>query len=435
MNKVHTVIVLAAGYGKRMNSNLPKVLHKIGNFPMLEHVIFNAKQLAPENIVIVVNQSLRENLSKLSDIELITQESILGTGYAVRTALHNLTELRDLDIIVVQYGDTPLIKSSTIIEMIDILQNKALVCLGFKSHKPEYGRLIIENGALKAIVEAQNDTVKREYLANAGVIVAYAKELHNLVRKIERKHEYHLTDIVSIAATCGLEVGYVVTDEAEGIGINNRDDLIKAEVYFQEDKRKLFTDLGVTLVSPKTLFFSLDTQIFKDTVVDPYVFFGPGVTVQSEVRILSFSHLEHCVIMKGATIGPFARIRKNTTIDDHAIVGNFVEIKKSNIQRNVKIKHLSYIGDTEIGHGSNIGAGTIVCNYDGKNKHKTRIGRDCFIGANSSLVAPLNIHDNSMIAAGSVIVKDVPKESFAIAREKQIIKENFNKQLKDNKNI
>ncbi len=419
MSKVHTVIILAAGHGKRMNSNLPKVLHKVGNFSILEHVIHNAKQLSPKNITIVVNQSLQEKLNDLHDIELIIQAPILGTGHAVQTALQNLTTLQDSSIVVVQYGDTPLIKSNTITEMIDSLQNKALICLGFHSNNPAYGRLIIDNGSVKNIIESQNNVMN---LANAGIIVAHAKELRNLVKKIEHKHEYYLTDIVSIAVESSLNVGYVVVNEAEGIGINNRDDLVQAEAYFQEYQRKFFTALGVTLVAPYTQFFSLDTEISKDTIVDPYVFFGPGVKIQPDVKILSFSHLEDCLIMKGATVGPFARIRKNTIVHDHAIVGNFVEVKKSEIHKDVKIKHLSYIGDTEIKHDSNIGAGTVICNYDGKNKHRTYIGRNCFIGANSSLIAPINIYDNSTVAAGSVIVQDVPESSLAIARKRQIIK-------------
>jgi bifunctional UDP-N-acetylglucosamine pyrophosphorylase / glucosamine-1-phosphate N-acetyltransferase len=429
MSKVHTVIILAAGYGSRMDSRLPKVLHEIGNFSMLEHVIYNARQLVPENITVVVNQALKEKVNDFYDIKLVTQEPILGTGHAVRTALQNLTELQGSSIVVVQYGDTPLIKSSTIMRMVSVLQSKALVCLGFYSSNPAYGRLITDNNSVNRITESQNNVTN---LANAGVILGYANELRDLVKKIEYKHEYYLTDIVSIAVENGLDVGYVVTNEAEGIGVNTRDDLIQAETYFQAGKRQSFTNLGVTLVDPQTQFFSLDTEISKDTVVDPYVFFGPGVKIQSNVKIFSFSHLENCSIMQGATIGPFARIRMNTIVNNNAIIGNFVEVKKSEVYKGVKIKHLSYIGDTKIEHNSNIGAGTVVCNYDGKHKHKTHIGKNCFIGANSSLIAPLNIYNNSTVAAGSVIVKDVPAESLAIAREKQIIKKSFNKKPKKN---
>lgn len=403
-NKSYTFVVLAAGHGKRMNSSLPKVLHKIGNFSMLEHVIYNAKQLNPEKIVIVVDLPLTQRLKCFEGIKLITQESTLGTGDAVKIAMRNLKELSD--IVVVQYGDTPLIKSSTITKMISCLgESNALVCLGFKTNNKGYGRLIIENGSLREIVEAQNG--RNNDFANAGIMVAREKNLRELVEKIEcnnQAHEYYLTDIVSIAVKSNLNVGYVIADEEEATGINNRNDLATAEFYFQEEKRKFFTNSGVTLVAPETVFFSLDTQIGMDSIVYPYVFFGPGVKIGSGVRV-----------------GPFAKC-ENTTIGDGAIIGNFVETKASDIGINTKIKHLSYIGNTQVGQGSNIGAGTVICNYDGKKKHKTNIGSNCFIGANSSLIAPLNVHDDSLVAAGSVIVEDVPEKSLAIARERQITK-------------
>lgn len=405
-NKSYTFVVLAAGHGKRMNSSLPKVLQKIGNFSMLEHVIYNAKQLNPEKIVIVVDLPLTQRLKCFEGIKLITQESALGTGDAVKIAMRNLKELSD--IVVVQYGDTPLIKSSTITKMISCLgESNALVCLGFKTNNKGYGRLIIENGSLREIVEAQNGRNNdEEFLANAGIMVAREKNLRELVEKIEcnnQAHEYYLTDIVAIAVKSNLNVGYVIAEE-EATGINNRNDLATAEFYFQEEKRKFFTNSGVTLVAPETVFFSLDTQIGMDSIVYPYVFFGPGVKIGSGVRV-----------------GPFAKC-ENTTIGDGAIIGNFVETKASDIGINTKIKHLSYIGNTQVGQGSNIGAGTVICNYDGKKKHKTNIGSNCFIGANSSLIAPLNVHDDSLVAAGSVVVKDVPKGSLAIARERQITK-------------
>lgn len=406
-NKSYTFVVLAAGHGKRMNSSLPKVLHKIGNFSMLEHVIYNAKQLNPEKIAVVVDLPLTQRLECFEDIKLITQESTLGTGDAVKIAMRNLKELSD--IVVVQYGDTPLIKSSTITKMISCLgESNALVCLGFKTDNKGYGRLIIENGSLREIVEVQNGRNNdEEFLANAGIMVAYTKDLHELVEKIEcnnQAREYYLTDIVAIAVKSNLNVGYVIADEEEATGINNRNDLATAEFYFQEEKRKFFTNSGVTLVAPETVFFSLDTQIGMDSIVYPCVFFGPGVKIGSGVRV-----------------GPFAKC-ENTTIGDGAIIGNFVETKASDIGINTKIKHLSYIGNTQVGQGSNIGAGTVICNYDGKKKHKTNIGSNCFIGANSSLIAPLNVHDDSVIAAGSVIVEDVPEKSLAIARERQITK-------------
>ncbi|MDD9332024.1 MAG: NTP transferase domain-containing protein [Wolbachia sp.] len=475
VSKVHTVIVLAAGHGKRMNSDLPKILHKIGNFSILEHVISSSKQLNPENVAVVVDQPLAQELGGIEGIELITQELMLGTGDAVKTAMRNLKALPDLSvrpfakpvcdekflgevemrtteylgvfeehrqalttklpseielcersIVVVQYGDTPLIKNSTITKMVNCLKDNALVCLGFKASNKEYGRLIIENDSLKEIIEAKDSRDNYgEFLANAGTMVAYAKNLRELVEKIEcnnSTHEYYLTDIVSIAVKNGLSVGYIVTDEEEAMGINNRNDLARAEFSFQTSKRNFFIDSGVTLVSPKTVFFSLDTEIAKDSVIYPYVFFGPGVKIESSAKIMSFSHLENCLIKSGAAIGPFARISKDTIINDNATIGNFVEVKTSNIGKNTKIKHLSYVGNTKVGQGSNIGAGTVVCNYDGKKKHETNIGNKCFIGANSSLIAPLNVHSNSRVAAGSVIVDDVPEKSLAIARKKQVIK-------------
>ncbi|MGL9732438.1 MAG: NTP transferase domain-containing protein [Wolbachia sp.] len=407
-NKPCTFIILAAGHGKRMSSGLPKVLHKIGNFSMLEHIIYNAKQLSPENIVVVVDLPFIERLQRFKDIKLITQKSILGTGDAVKTAMRNLMKLPDSSVIVIQYGDTPLIKSSTIIKMVNSLEDKALICLAFKASDKEYGKLIIKNGYLREILEVQNNRNNdEEFLSNAGIMVAYAKNLRELVEKIECNkltQEYYLTDIVSIAVKSNLNVDYIITCEEEAIGINNKNDLAKAEFYFQENKRRFFINSGVTLVAPETVFFSLETQIGIDSIIYPYVFFGPGVKVGSNARI-----------------GPFAKC-EGTRIGDNVIMGNFVEAKTSDIGMNTKIKHLSYIGNTKIGPESNIGAGTVVCNYDGKKKHKTNIGRNCFVGANSSLIAPLNVHNDSVIAAGSVIVEDVPKKSLAIARERQVIK-------------
>lgn len=423
MNKIHTVIILAAGHGKRMNSSLPKVLHKIGNFSMLKHVINNSQA---ENTVVVVDPFLKEKLENLKGVQLVIQELMLGTGDAVKTAMESLKDLPNSSVVVVQYGDTPLIKSNTIAKMVSCLKDKALVCLGFRTNNKEYGRLVTDNGVLKEIVEARNDERNNmEFLANAGTMVTYAENLRELVKKIECNNstrEYYLTDIVSLAVKSGLSVDYVTIDEKEAMGVNSRNDLAKAEFYFQESRRKFFIDSGVKLTAPDTVFFSLDTKIAKDTSVDPYVFFGPGVEVECDTKILSFSHLENCLIKSGATVGPFARISKGTTIGNNSTIGNFVEIKSSEIDENTKIKHLSYIGNTKVGRESNIGAGTVICNYDGRNKHETNIGNNCFIGANSSLIAPLNIHNNSMVAAGSVIVDDVPEESLAIARKKQKLK-------------
>ncbi|MCV3769229.1 MAG: bifunctional N-acetylglucosamine-1-phosphate uridyltransferase/glucosamine-1-phosphate acetyltransferase [Wolbachia pipientis] len=376
---------------------------------MLKHVVYNAKQLSPINIAIVVDLPLIEKLEHFENVKLIIQELTLGTGDAVKTAMRNLRELPDSGIVIVQYGDTPLIKSSTITRMVScLLEGKALVCLGFKTSCKGYGKLVIENGFLKRITEAQNSrSSSEEFLANSGIMVAQAKDLRNLVERIEcdrLTHEYYLTDIVSIAVKSNLNVGYVITDEEEAIGINDRNDLTKAEFYFQESQRKFFTNSGITLVAPETVFFSFDTQIGVNSIIYPYVFFGPGVKIGS-----------------GAKIGPFTKCGY-TSIGDNVIIGNFVETKASDIGSSTRIKHLSYIGDTKIGMKSNIGAGAVVCNYDGRKKYKTSIGNNCFVGANSSLIAPLNIHDESVIAAGSIVVKDVPKKRLVITRRRQMVK-------------
>ncbi|QKX01576.1 NTP transferase domain-containing protein [Wolbachia endosymbiont of Cruorifilaria tuberocauda] len=416
-NRACVFIILAAGYGKRMNSCLPKVLHEIGNFSMLRHVICNAKKLSPTNIAVVIDFPLVERLGYLENIQLIIQESTLGTGDAVKTAMKSLNGLSDSSIVVIQYGDTPLIKSSTITKMLSFLEGKTLVCLGFKTSGNGYGRLVIENNLLRGIIEAQNrEDSNEEFLANAGIMVAQAKDLRSLVEKIECNkltHEYYLTDIVSIAIKSNLDVGYVTTEEEEAIGINDRSDLIKAEFYFQESQRKIFTNLGVTLVAPETVFFSFDTEIGMDSIIYPYVFFGPGVKIGS-----------------GTRIGPFTKCAY-TSIGDNAVVGNFVEVKVSDIGKNTKIKHLSYIGNTKIGTGSNIGAGAVICNFDGKKKHETNIGSNCLIGANSSLIAPLSVHDESIIAAGSIIVKDVPRKRLVITKRKQMIKKIKSSPIKD----
>ncbi len=426
----NTIIILAAGHGRRMNSCIPKVLHKIGNFSMLDNVIHTSKQLNYKNILVVVNSSVREKISSIKGVELLTQELTLGTGNAVKIAIKNLS---DSSIVVVLYGDTPLVKSNTIASMVAHLKNNAFVCLGFKTTNQEYGRLVIENNNLKKIEEHSDDRkYNNEFFANAGVLVGHTKHFRELIEQIEPNNftgEYYLTDIISIATQNSLPIGYIIVDEKEAIGVNNRHDLAKAERYFQKERRKYFIDSGVMLTDSNTVFFSLDTQIGNDTIIEPYVFFGPGVTIEPEAKILSFSHLENCLIKKDAIIGPFTRIKDSTIIDCSATVGNFVEIKQSTVGKKSKIKHLSYIGDTEIGHNSNLGAGTIVCNYDGKNKHKTMIGNSCFIGANSSLIAPINISDDAKVAAGSVIVEDVPKGNLAIARKRQINKKSNRKKL------
>ncbi|UWP93779.1 bifunctional UDP-N-acetylglucosamine diphosphorylase/glucosamine-1-phosphate N-acetyltransferase GlmU [Aliiroseovarius crassostreae] len=425
------LILLAAGRGTRMKSDLPKVLHEVGNAPLFAHALASGRDLAAERTVMVVGHGadlVRKTAHEIDpDITLAVQEDQLGTGHAVLQAREALAGFEG-DAIVL-YGDTPFIRPETLQAMADARQNGAdVVVLGFEAADPgRYGRLVVENGALSRIVEFKdaNDAERAITLCNSGVVAADAQTLFSLIDGVGNDNasgEYYLTDIVEIANSRGLQAVAVTCDEAETLGINSRAELAAAEELFQTRRRAEVLEDGVTLQAPETVFFSLDTVVGRDAFIEPNVYFGPEVTVESGARLRAFSHFEGCHVSTGAIVGPYARLRPGAELANGAKIGNFVEIKNAQIGEGAKVNHLSYVGDASVGDEANLGAGTVTCNYDGVMKHHTHIGKRAFIGSDTMLVAPVRVGDEAMTASGSIITRDVPDGALAIARADQQIK-------------
>lgn len=427
------IIILAAGKGSRMKSSLPKVLHSICGKPMIGHVIDTASYLKPEKIITVLSKGMdavKGAIEHVSDVAI--QKEQLGTADAVKPALKKLKGFKGN--ILILYADTPLIEKATLLAMLDKLDESDVVVLGFRPDDPaEYGRLIVnEAGELERIIEYKDasPSERKIHLCNSGVIAAKSEVLEKLIEKIgndNAKGEYYLTDIVELARENKKKCTFAEGNEDEVLGVNNRVQLSEAEYIFQQRLRYAALIEGATLIDPESVYFSHDTRLGKDVTIWPNVTFGSGVWIDDNVEIKSFCHIEGAKIASGASIGPFARIRPDTEIQEDARIGNFVEVKKSTIKKGAKIGHLSYIGDSEVGENANIGAGTVTCNYDGYNKYKTTIGNSVFVGSNSALVAPVKIGDRAFIGAGSTITKDISSDSLAVARNRQINKENWAK--------
>ena len=432
------VIILAAGKGTRMNSNRPKVLHEVGNFPLINHCIKTAQSINPHRILTVLGHRQAEIQNVLENpgnsIEFVIQKEQLGTGHAVSVAIE---ELSDFDgNLIVLFGDTPFVSAETMVKIETRSRQADLVILGFHAPDPSgYGRLITNNNELLKIVEHKDATVEELALnlCNSGVMAGSSLLMKKLLKELDKdnkNNELYLTDCVELAKARGLNCSYLVCDPKEAVGINSLEQLSLAEKKFQETARNEALKIGIHLVAPETVFFSLDTKIGRDTIVEPNVIFGPGVTVGTGCTIKAFSYLEGCKVSHNCSIGPYARLRPGVDLSEGVKIGNFVEIKNSKVAGDSKINHLSYIGDTEIGENSNIGAGTVTCNYDGFNKHRTVIGENVFIGSNTMLIAPLTVGNNSMTGSGSVITKDIPADSLAIARSEQNNKNSGAKKLK-----
>jgi bifunctional UDP-N-acetylglucosamine pyrophosphorylase / glucosamine-1-phosphate N-acetyltransferase len=425
-----SLIVLAAGLGTRMNSDLPKVLHGLGGVPMLHHALAAGRALEPSRIVVVTGHGAKDVAKAAAAFdegaECVVQEPQSGTGHAVAQAAPLLADAPG-DAIVL-YGDTPFVRPETLQAMLDARARHAVVILGFVPRDPgRYGRLIVEGDQLVKIVEWKDasEAERAITLCNSGVVCAETKTLFRLVSRITNDNasgEYYLTDIVELAQAEGLSVGFVTCPEAETLGINTRLQLAEAEAAFQTQMRAEALENGVTLTAPETVFFALDTFIGRDAVIGPNVIFGPGVTIESGAEVKGFCHLEGCHISRGATVGPFARLRPGAELAEDVHVGNFVEIKNAVLDEGVKVGHLTYLGDAHVGQHTNIGAGTVTCNYDGVMKHRTEIGKHAFIGSDTMLVAPVTVGDHAMTASGSVITRDVPAEAMAIARARQEVK-------------
>ena len=425
-----SLIVLAAGLGSRMNSDLPKVLHPLAGVPMLHHALAAGRALEPSRVVVVTGhgaEAVAKAATAFDDAcDCVLQDPQLGTAHAVAQAAPLLADV-DGDAIVL-YGDTPFVRPETLDAMRAARARHAVVILGFVPKDPaRYGRLIVSGDQLERIVEYKDATEAERAipLCNSGVVCAEARTLFRLVADVRNDNaaqEYYLTDIVELARQQGLSVGFVTCPEDETLGINTRHQLAAAEAAFQSRARANALENGVTLTAPETVFFALDTHIGRDATIGPNVIFGPAVTIESGAEIKGFCHLEGCHISRGAQIGPFARLRPGAELAEDVHVGNFVEIKNSVLDEGVKVGHLTYIGDADIGEFTNIGAGTVTCNYDGVMKHRTRIGKRAFIGSDTMLVAPVSVGDDALTASGSVITTDVPAAALAIARAPQVNK-------------
>ena len=429
MNQKISIIILGAGKGTRMKSKISKVLHQIANLSMIEHVILGSQKLNPDEINIVISEEMldevKEDLQqKYQNLHFTIQKDRLGTGHAVQIAMENSKSKSDIYLVL--YGDTPFIETRTLENIIENSKENDISVLSFESDDPaSYGRLVTNGNILEKIVEFKDasQSEKEINLCNSGVMAIDGTKINDLLSKIDNKNaskEFYLTDIVAIAKKEDLKCSFIKCSEDEVLGVNSKLELADAEKIFQDKMRQRVMLQGVTLIDPNSVYFSYDTKISNDVVIEPNVVFGPNVIIESDCHIKAFSHIEGAKIAKNAVIGPFARIRPGAILDENVKIGNFVEVKKSNISKGVKINHLSYIGDANIGQNSNIGAGTITCNYDGYNKFITNIGSDVFIGSNSSLVAPVKIDDQSMVGAGSVITKDVAKGDLSVSRSKQI---------------
>lgn len=434
------LIILAAGQGSRMQSDLPKVLHKIAGAPLLAHALFAGQALEPERTIVVAGhgaERVEKALSSIApDAETVRQAEQLGTAHAVDQARVALDAF-DGDAIVL-YGDTPFVSEDTLRNMQATRAAGAdVVVLGFEAADPgRYGRLIAQGDVLEKIVEAKDASADElaVTLCNSGVVAASSAVLFDLISAVGNENasgEYYLTDIIGLANARGMTCKVVTCAEEETMGVNTRMDLAAGEAAFQRRKRHDAMVNGATLTAPETVFFAYDTHIGRDVIIEPNVFFGPGVTVESGAHLRAFSHLEGCHVSEGCIIGPYARLRPGAELDRDVKVGNFVEIKEADIAQGAKVNHLSYIGDASVGAEANIGAGTVTCNYDGVNKHRTTIGARAFVGTNSSLVAPVDVGIEAMTAAGSVITSNIDDGALGIARAKQSNKAGLARKMYD----
>jgi bifunctional UDP-N-acetylglucosamine pyrophosphorylase/glucosamine-1-phosphate N-acetyltransferase len=434
-----SVIILAAGQGTRMNSDLPKVLHPLGAAPLLHHAMRAAQSLDPDRMIVVAGHGADQvgKAAKALDpeVDIVLQAERRGTGHAVRQTAPLLADTPGDTIVL--YGDTPFVRPETLGRMMQARARHAVVFLGFTAPDPaRYGRMVTRGEELLRIVEFKDATAeeRRLTLCNSGVVCAETALLLDLVAQLDSANaasEFYLTDIVALARARGIPMGVVTGDEAEALGIDTRAQLARAETLFQTAMRAEALENGVTLTAPETVFFALDTHIGRDALIGPNVVFGPGVTVESGAVIHAFCHLEGCHVSRGASVGPFARLRPGAELAEDVHVGNFVEIKNAVLDAGVKVGHLTYLGDAHVGEHSNIGAGTITCNYDGVMKHRTEIGAHAFIGSDTMLVAPVTVGAGAMTASGSVITSDVPAEALALARARQVNKPGFAARLMD----
>ncbi len=420
------VIILAAGQGTRMKSARHKVLHPIAGRPMLLHLLASVAELAPERKVVVVGAGRDQVEAAVAGlgVSIAVQEQQLGTGHAVAQAHDALAGFAG-DVLIL-YGDVPLVRTETMRAMLDRLSRgdePRAVVLGFRpDDAAAYGRIIADGqGVIEKMVEHKDATPEERAvtLCNSGLMAVRSTDVFVLLDRIGNDNaagEYYLPDIVMLP---GAQSAVIETEAWEVAGVNSRVELAGVESLWQQRRRAEAMRDGVTLTAPETVFFSHDTVLGRDVVVEPHVVFGPGVSVADDVTIHAFSHLEGATVERAAEIGPYARLRPGARIGVKAKVGNFVEIKKAELGEGAKANHLSYIGDASVGAGANIGAGTITCNYDGFFKYRTQIGAGAFIGSNSALVAPVTVGEGAIVGAGSVVTKDVEADALCLVRPPQ----------------
>ena len=428
-------IVLAAGKGTRMKSAVPKVLHRVGGLSLIGHVLAAIRSLGESRTAVVIGPNMdgvRAEVAKIApEAEVFVQEQQLGTAHAVLAARTAIAR-HDGDVLVV-FGDTPFITPATLEGLLASLDATTPVAvLGFHAADPNgYGRLIFDGPEQVSAIREQEDATEAEReitFCNSGVMAFRGEQMLTLLEAIgsrNAKGEYYLTDAVAIARSKGYRVAAHSCAEEEVMGINSRNQLAQAEAVFQRRFRERVMAEGATLIAPETVWFSHDTVIGRDVIIEPNVFFGPKVVVEDEVVIRANCHIEGARLRRGAEVGPFARLRPNADIGPRAKIGNFVEVKNVTVEEGAKANHLSYLGDGRVGAGANIGAGTIFCNYDGFFKHRTDVGAGAFVGSNTALVAPVSIGPGAFIGSGSVITKDVPPDALALERNEQSVREGW----------
>ncbi|MEZ0224227.1 MAG: bifunctional UDP-N-acetylglucosamine diphosphorylase/glucosamine-1-phosphate N-acetyltransferase GlmU [Alphaproteobacteria bacterium] len=434
-------IILAAGKGTRMKSALPKPLHAIAGRAMVSHVVATCEALNPDKIVIVIGPDMQAVADAVKPHATAIQQVANGTGGAALAAKEHFKGF-DGDILIV-FSDTPLVTSETMQRMVELRRQIPAIGLTYSGFRPadpaKYGRMMMDDdGTLKKIIEFKdaNAEEKKIGLCNGGIVCADGAKLFDWLAQVgndNAQKEYYLTDLPPIARKDNRTTHVVEMPEEETAGINTREDLAHLERMLQQRLRRQHMLNGATLTDPESVFFSYDTVIGQDVIIGPNVIFGTGVTVANNAEILPFCHLEGAMVAEGAHIGPYARLRPGTTVGTNAKVGNFVETKNAKLGPGVKASHLSYLGDADIGENTNIGAGTITCNYDGFMKYKTTIGKEAFIGSNTALIAPVTIGNGAIIGAGSSIGKDVPDNALGITRAPQVNKDGWASEFRQKK--
>lgn len=452
------IVILAAGQGIRMHSDLPKVLHKVAGKPMLAHVIECAKSLSPQAIQVVIGYGAEQVKAAIdaTAIDWCIQSQQLGTGHAVQQAL---PALQDGQQVLVLYGDVPLLTHTTLQSLIDQLSQQDLALLSAKLNNPTgYGRIVRDAGKVQRIVEQKDADAGTLAIneINTGILATHAYLLKQWLEKISNdnaQQEYYLTDCIELAVKDQCKVAAIICDEpGEALGINDKMQLAEVERIYQRRVAEQLMANGATLMDPNRIDVRGELQVGKDVEIDVNTVFegsnylGDKVkvgantviidtTIETGTRVYANCHIENAIIGSKCELGPFARIRPDTKLDENVKVGNFVEVKKSNVKSGSKINHLSYIGDSDVGKNVNIGAGTITCNYDGANKHRTVIGDNVFVGSDTQFVAPVTVADGATIGAGSTITKDTPKEKLTLARSKQVTIENWRRPKRISKEV